>query len=189
MTTDTSKIIYTKTDEAPALATYSLLPILNAFSSAAGISVESSDISLAARILASFPEDLTEEQKVSDALAELGELTLQPEANIIKLPNVSASIPQLKTAIAELEQNLHATKRECTENRARKKMWKKKYEELAHMGAIALAQVTNESYGVSPEQFQAYKRIADTQLEVDKAHQLRTDALKMINSTNTLKDL
>lgn len=103
MTTETSKIIYTKTDEAPALATYSLLPILNAFSSAAGISVESSDISLAARILSSFPELLTEEQKVSDALAELGELTLQPYANIIKLPNVSASIPQLKTAIAELQ--------------------------------------------------------------------------------------
>jgi len=95
----------------------------------------------------------------------------------------------VKTAIAELEQNLHATKRECTENRARKKMWKKKYEELAHMGAVALAQVTNESYGVSPEQFQAYKRIADTQLEVDKAHQLRTDALKMIHSNNTLKNL
>tara|TARA_R110001592_G_scaffold66678_2_gene204848 strand:+ start:12552 stop:14780 length:2229 start_codon:yes stop_codon:yes gene_type:complete len=103
MTTETSKIIYTKTDEAPALATYSLLPILNAFSSAAGISVESSDISLAARILSSFPEHLTEEQKVSDALAELAELTLQPHANIIKLPNVSASIPQLKTAIAELQ--------------------------------------------------------------------------------------
>tara|TARA_R110001592_G_scaffold177076_2_gene417228 strand:- start:25734 stop:27962 length:2229 start_codon:yes stop_codon:yes gene_type:complete len=103
MTTETSKIIYTKTDEAPALATYSLLPILNAFSSAAGISVESSDISLAARILSSFPEHLTEEQKVSDALAELGELTLKPYANIIKLPNVSASIPQLKTAIAELQ--------------------------------------------------------------------------------------
>ena len=103
MTTEISKIIYTKTDEAPALATYSLLPILNAFSSAAGISVESSDISLAARILASFPENLTEDQKVTDALAELAELTLQPEANIIKLPNVSASIPQLKTAIAELQ--------------------------------------------------------------------------------------
>lgn len=103
MTTETSKIIYTKTDEAPALATYSLLPILNAFSSAAGISVESSDISLAARILSSFPEHLTETQKVSDALAELGELTLQPHANIIKLPNVSASIPQLKTAITELQ--------------------------------------------------------------------------------------
>lgn len=103
MTTDISKIIYTKTDEAPALATYSLLPILNAFSSAAGISVESSDISLAARILANFPENLTEEQKVTDALAELAELTLKPEANIIKLPNVSASIPQLKTAIAELQ--------------------------------------------------------------------------------------
>ncbi len=103
MTTDTSKIIYTKTDEAPALATYSLLPILNAFSSAAGVSVESSDISLAARILASFPECLTEEQQVPDALAELGDLTLKPEANIIKLPNVSASIPQLKNAISELQ--------------------------------------------------------------------------------------
>ena len=103
MTTDTSKIIYTKTDEAPALATYSLLPILNAFSSAAGISVESSDISLAARILASFSEYLTEAQKVPDALADLGALTLQPEANIIKLPNVSASIPQLKNAIEELQ--------------------------------------------------------------------------------------
>ena len=103
MTTDTSKIIYTKTDEAPALATYSLLPILNAFSSAAGVSVESSDISLAARILASFPEYLTEEQQVPDALAELGDLTLKPEANIIKLPNVSASIPQLKNAISELQ--------------------------------------------------------------------------------------
>lgn len=103
MTTETSKIIYTKTDEAPALATYSLLPILNAFSSAAGISVETSDISLAARILANFPENLTEEQRVPDALTELGELTLQPHANIIKLPNVSASIPQLKNAIAELQ--------------------------------------------------------------------------------------
>lgn len=103
MTTETSKIIYTQTDEAPALATYSLLPILNAFSSAAGISVESSDISLAARILSSFPEHLTENQKVADALAELGELTLKPEANIIKLPNISASIPQLKNAIAELQ--------------------------------------------------------------------------------------
>ena len=103
MTTETSKIIYTKTDEAPALATYSLLPIVNAFSSVAGISVESSDISLAARILASFPEKLSEEQRVSDALSELGELTLKPEANIIKLPNVSASIPQLKAAIIELQ--------------------------------------------------------------------------------------
>lgn len=103
MTTETSKIIYTKTDEAPALATYSLLPILNAFSSAAGIAVESSDISLAARILSSFPEYLSDDQKVSDALAELGDLTLKPEANIIKLPNISASIPQLKNAITELQ--------------------------------------------------------------------------------------
>jgi len=99
----TSKIIYTKTDEAPALATYSLLPIVNAFTKAAGVTVETSDISLAARILATFPEKLTEEQRVPDALSELGALTLKPEANIIKLPNVSASIPQLKVAIAELQ--------------------------------------------------------------------------------------
>lgn len=98
-----SKIIYTKTDEAPALATYSLLPIVNAFTSAAGVEVETSDISLAARILATFPENLTEEQRVPDALAELGALTMKPEANIIKLPNVSASIPQLKAAIVELK--------------------------------------------------------------------------------------
>jgi len=103
MTTETSKIIYTKTDEAPALATYSLLPIVNAFSSAAGISVESSDISLAARILSAFSEKLSPEQQVPDALSELGELTLQADANIIKLPNVSASIPQLKSAIEELQ--------------------------------------------------------------------------------------
>jgi len=103
MTTETSKIIYTKTDEAPALATYSLLPIVNAFSSVAGVSVESSDISLAARILAAFPEKLSQDQQVPDALAELGALTLQSDANIIKLPNVSASIPQLKSAIAELQ--------------------------------------------------------------------------------------
>lgn len=98
-----SKIIYTKTDEAPALATYSLLPIVNTFTSAAGIDVETSDISLAARILNTFPDKLSDEQKVSDTLKELGELTLLPEANIIKLPNVSASIPQLKAAIAELQ--------------------------------------------------------------------------------------
>ena len=98
-----SKIIYTKTDEAPALATYSLLPILNAFSSVAGVSIETSDISLASRILSTFPEMLSAEQKVPDALAELGALTLKPEANIVKLPNVSASIPQLKVAIEELQ--------------------------------------------------------------------------------------
>jgi len=103
MTTETSKIIYTKTDEAPALATYSLLPIVNAFSSAAGVAIEASDISLAARILAAFPEQLTESQRVPDALSELGALTLRPDANIIKLPNVSASIPQLKAAILELQ--------------------------------------------------------------------------------------
>jgi isocitrate dehydrogenase len=96
-------IIYTKTDEAPALATYSLLPIIQAFTKHAGISVESRDISLAGRIIAKFPEALTAEQRIGDALAELGALTLQPEANIIKLPNISASVPQLKAAIAELQ--------------------------------------------------------------------------------------
>ena len=100
---DKAKIIYTITDEAPALATQSLLPIIEAFTSAAGVSVEPRDISLAGRILASFPDFLTESQRVPDALAELGALTLQPDANIIKLPNISASMPQLKAAIAELQ--------------------------------------------------------------------------------------
>ncbi|MFA7553229.1 MAG: NADP-dependent isocitrate dehydrogenase [Spongiibacteraceae bacterium] len=103
MTTDISKIIYTETDEAPALATYSLLPIVNAFTQAAGIVVEPRDISLAGRIIANFPDKLTDEQKLGDALAELGDLTLAPDANIIKLPNISASIPQLKAAISELQ--------------------------------------------------------------------------------------
>ena len=95
-------IIYTKTDEAPALATYSLLPIIQAFTKHAGIAVETRDISLAGRILAHFPERLTEDQRVADTLAELGELAKTPAANIIKLPNISASIPQLMAAIAEL---------------------------------------------------------------------------------------
>ncbi|BFM11784.1 NADP-dependent isocitrate dehydrogenase [Simiduia litorea] len=103
MTIQKSKIIYTLTDEAPALATYSLLPIVNTFSAAAGIEVETSDISLAARILASFPEYLADDQKVPDALKELGELTQDANANIIKLPNISASIPQLNAAITELQ--------------------------------------------------------------------------------------
>jgi len=97
------KIIYTLTDEAPALATYSLLPIVQAFTKAAGVAVETRDISLAGRILANFPEHLTASQKIADQLTELGELTLKPEANIIKLPNVSASLPQLKAAIKELQ--------------------------------------------------------------------------------------
>ena len=101
--TTSSTIIYTKTDEAPALATYSLLPIVQAFAKTAGIDVIPKDISLAGRILANFPDNLTDEQKVDDALAELGELTQKPDANIIKLPNISASIPQLKAAIAELQ--------------------------------------------------------------------------------------
>ncbi|MDZ8120438.1 NADP-dependent isocitrate dehydrogenase [Pontiella agarivorans] len=97
------KIIYTITDEAPALATRSLLPIIEAYTAAAGVAVETRDISLAGRILAQFPECLTDDQKVGDALAELGELAKKPEANIIKLPNISASIPQMKACIAELQ--------------------------------------------------------------------------------------
>ena len=98
-----SKIIYTETDEAPALATYSFLPIVQAFTKAADIDVETRDISLAARILANFPDKLTDKQKQPDALAELGDLAKKPEANIIKLPNISASVPQLKAAIKELK--------------------------------------------------------------------------------------
>lgn len=98
-----AKIIYTHTDEAPMLATYSFLPIVEAFASTAGVQVETRDISLAGRIIAVFGDYLTEEQRISDALAELGELAKKPEANIIKLPNISASVPQLKAAIAELQ--------------------------------------------------------------------------------------
>ena len=97
------EIMWTKVDEAPALATYSLLPIVEAFVGAAGVSVKLKDISLAGRILANFPEKLTPAQRINDELTELGELTLKPEANIMKLPNISASIPQLKAAIKELQ--------------------------------------------------------------------------------------
>lgn len=101
--TKTAKIVYTKTDEAPALATRSFLPIVQSFTKSSGITIETKDISLAARILAVFPDYLTEEQKVADALTELGELAKKPEANIIKLPNISASVPQLEAAIEELQ--------------------------------------------------------------------------------------
>ena len=101
--TKTAKIVYTKTDEAPALATRSFLPIVQSFTKSSGITLEIKDISLAARILAVFPDFLTDDQKVNDALAELGQLAKTPEANIIKLPNISASIPQLTDAIEELQ--------------------------------------------------------------------------------------
>ncbi|MEO8495521.1 MAG: NADP-dependent isocitrate dehydrogenase, partial [Planctomycetota bacterium] len=97
------KIVYTKTDEAPALATYSLLPIIRAFAKPAGIEFELKDISLAGRIIATFPDNLKATQRQGDALAELGELAKTPEANIIKLPNISASLPQLTAAIKELQ--------------------------------------------------------------------------------------
>ena len=97
------RIVYTLTDEAPALATHSLLPIIEAFAAAADVEVEPSDISLAGRILAQFPDRLDEEQRIADALTELGELAKTSDANIIKLPNISASLPQLKAAIAELQ--------------------------------------------------------------------------------------
>ena len=98
-----SKIIYTITDEAPFLATHSFLPIIEAYASKAGVSLDTRDISLAGRIIAAFPEYLTEDQRISDDLAYLGELATKPEANIIKLPNISASVPQLLEAIAELK--------------------------------------------------------------------------------------
>ncbi|NWF35572.1 NADP-dependent isocitrate dehydrogenase [Mariprofundus sp. KV] len=103
MTTNTPTIIYTITDEAPALATYSLLPVVQAFSKAANVNVETRDISLAGRIIANFPDKLRDDQKIGDALSELGELAKTPDANIIKLPNISASIPQLIAAIKELQ--------------------------------------------------------------------------------------
>ncbi|MGI5256635.1 NADP-dependent isocitrate dehydrogenase [Streptomyces angustmyceticus] len=103
-----STIIYTHTDEAPALATYSFLPVIQAYASTAGVSVETRDISLAGRIIASFPEFLEEGQRIDDALAELGQLAKTPGANIIKLPNISASIPQLKAAVAELQEQGYA---------------------------------------------------------------------------------
>ncbi len=105
---DKAKIIYTITDEAPALATYSFLPIIEAYSKSAGVSVETRDISLAARILSAFPDYLTEDQKKSDDLSELGALCLTPEANIIKLPNISASVPQLVEAVTELQSKGYA---------------------------------------------------------------------------------
>jgi isocitrate dehydrogenase len=105
MTAKTAKIIWTKIDEAPMLATYSLLPIIQAFTRGTGVAVETWDISLAGRILANFPENLTPSQKIPDYLAQLGELTQKPEANIIKLPNISASVPQLKAAIRELQEH------------------------------------------------------------------------------------
>src|SRR5699024_9357239 len=98
-----AKIIYTRTDEAPLLAPYSLKPIIEAFATSAGVDVETRDISLAARVLAQFSDRLPEDQQVGDALAELGALAQTPDANIIKLPNISASVPQLKASIAELQ--------------------------------------------------------------------------------------
>jgi len=103
-----SKIYYTLTDEAPMLATHSFLPILKAFTKAADIEIEVPDISLSGRILANFPEYLKDDQKTPDALAQLGELATKPEANIIKLPNISASVPQLEEAIAELQKQGYA---------------------------------------------------------------------------------
>jgi len=108
MSNTKAKIIYTKTDEAPMLATFSLLPIVDAFTNAAEIELETRDISLAGRIISSFPDFLTEEQRINDDLAYLGDLVKKPEANVIKLPNISASVPQLKAAIAELQSKGYA---------------------------------------------------------------------------------
>src|SRR4249919_430626 len=103
MPTGAGKIVWTEIDEAPALATYSLLPIIQKYTGGTGIAIEKADISLSGRILANFPENLTAAQRVPDWLAQLGELAKRPEANIVKLPNISASVPQLKAAIKELQ--------------------------------------------------------------------------------------
>ncbi|WP_445271191.1 NADP-dependent isocitrate dehydrogenase, partial [Streptomyces sp. DSM 41634] len=108
MTAQQPTIIYTLTDEAPLLATYSFLPIIRAFAEPAGIEIQTSDISVAARILAEFGDYLTEDQKVPDNLGELGRLTQLPETNIIKLPNISASVPQLVAAVKELQEKGYA---------------------------------------------------------------------------------
>jgi isocitrate dehydrogenase len=108
MSDQTPKILYTLTDEAPALATYSLLPIVQAFTKSAGVQVETRDISLSGRIIATFPEYLKPEQQINDDLAELGKIATTPEANIVKLPNISASVPQLKAAIKELQSQGYA---------------------------------------------------------------------------------
>jgi len=124
--TQKSKIIYTITDEAPMLATHSLLPIIKAFTNSSAIDVETRDISLSGRILAQFPDFLTADQKVEDALTELGNLATTPEANIIKLPNISASVPQLKAAIAELQSHGYAVPNfpEDPQNDSEKEIWK-----------------------------------------------------------------
>jgi isocitrate dehydrogenase len=125
------RIIYTKTDEAPFLATHSLLPIIESYTKSSGINIETKDISLAGRILAVFPELLTNEQKVPNALAELGELAKTPEANIIKLPNISASIPQLKAAISELQSQGYSLPDYPDEpNNDEEKATKKKYDSV-----------------------------------------------------------
>ncbi len=129
--TSSSKIIYTKTDEAPALATHSFLPIVQAFTSPANIKLESRDISLASRILAIFPEFLSESQRVNDDLTELGELAKKPEANIIKLPNISASLPQLNEAIDELQRKgFNIPDYPETANTAEEKEIKTKYDKV-----------------------------------------------------------
>ncbi len=131
---NTPKIIYTLTDEAPFLATQSLLPIVQAFAGTAGIAVETRDISLAGRILSQFPDYLGDAQKIGDHLTELGELATRPEANIIKLPNVSASVPQLKAAIKELQ----AWASPCRTTRTRRRTTRKRTSRPATTGPRAV---------------------------------------------------
>ena len=114
-----SRVIYTKTDEAPALATYSLLPIIKMFSKQANIDIGIRDISLAGRIISSFPESLADQQKINDDLSELGELVKNSDSNIIKLPNISASIPQLKSAITELQSQGYSRTRKSSKIKRR----------------------------------------------------------------------
>jgi chromosome segregation ATPase len=128
-------------------------------------------------------------EKTAQTKNQCGTLKAGNDQKQVENQKLQHELEEMKGIISDFKTILHKTKRECTENRARKKMWKKKYEELANMGAIALAKVTKESYGVTPEQFEAYKHIADTQFEVDKAEKMRTDALKLLHAnTKALED-
>tara|TARA_B110000977_G_C11040907_1_gene478834 strand:+ start:726 stop:1409 length:684 start_codon:yes stop_codon:yes gene_type:complete len=134
--------------------------------------------------------NVVQEHEIDKLKVELQEMRAVKDKEIDQLNLELQELRAVKDKeISEFEKKLHETNRECVENRARKKIWKKKYEELANMGAVALAKVTKESYGVTPEEFQAYKHIADTQFQVDKAEKMRTNALNLLHAnTRVLED-
>ncbi|WP_296702605.1 NADP-dependent isocitrate dehydrogenase [Algoriphagus sp.] len=176
MSNQTPKILYTLTDEAPALATYSLLPIVQAFTSSAGVKVETRDISLSGRIIANFPEFLKPEQRIPDALAELGDIAKTPEANIVKLPNISASVPQLKAAIKELQAQGYALPNYPEEPKSEEeKTIKSKYDKIKGSAVNPVLREGNSDRR-APQAVKAYARkhphsmgkwVADSKSHVD----------------------